>query len=857
MKNPTSNIYDHRIESGQFCSSLPACSDGEDLLFCEFNTKQLFVSNFGISNIAEYPNKKPNRLIRQPLLLNSSKWSDHVLWHCNAGMYVRSKIDPPGFFCLCPNYYYGERCEFQRKRITLKLQLQAPDIFDHISPIFKFVVLVTRHSDTNEILSHEQFIYAPRQFCLPRYVTQLLYPINDSFSSFYNHSIYVHAFVAQTLEHHMSWQFPLSFEFLPVRRIVKRLVLPENPIKSLTIPTRINDTSCMSCSNTSVCLGYDNDTGRAICACPLHTIGHRCLIQFNSCREDSCNGHGKCTSTDIRYDANQQFVCSCDEAWHGRRCDKEKLPIHISFSREISAPLSNIVFFHNIVSHYMHEPVRYIYFHRLRKTTSNLTFYVEYKTNWEKLVFIQLYENSNQFEYYLLLSRKRGVRNATEINTEIRSTGRCRSINELFNKTVISQPPLRRVKNYQRPCLEQQLRCFYDDSLMCLCDETNHTNCFNFETAPSNALSPKCSGRGLYFQDNEICPQMAVCICEPCNYGSTCQYSMGGYSLSLDAIIGSFIIPTTTNIFQQHIVIRITVLVLSLLFLVGVICNIIGIFTFTQSATHESGCGLFLLVSSLIGFLTMIVLIVKVITMLVIKQTNISCSLMEFLLKWWSGSCEWLNACVAIDRTWAVIHSVNYSRAKSKKRARWMILFVLMLIAVLSSPELIFRRMVLDRNDEQKWCVLTLNSDRRFLFTLNSIGNILMFLLPLAFNLISCIVIIQRHVCFNAGNRGLSMLLKQIKKSIILHKHIVIAPMILGCLALPRVIFSFIFVCKKLDRQPYISFFAYCMSLIPPIAVLFAFILPSETYRTACHKIIKRIVNKCPIQLFFSGQATS
>jgi hypothetical protein len=81
-----------------------------------------------------------------------------------------------------------------------------------------------------------------------------------------------------------------------------------------------------------------------------------------------------------------------------------------------------------------------------------------------------------------------------------------------------------------------------------------------------------------------------------------------------------------------------------------------------------------------------------------------------------------------------------------------------------------------------------------------------------------------------------------IKYQLLKHKHILIGPLLLAILSIPRTTFLFIFVCTKLDQRPYVSLFAYLIAFIPSMSILFAFILPSQNYRSALFLRIKRMV---------------
>ncbi|CAF3770853.1 unnamed protein product [Rotaria socialis] len=253
--------------------------------------------------------------------------------------------------------------------------------------------------------------------------------------------------------------------------------------------------------------------------------------------------------------------------------------------------------------------------------------------------FVEFYEHRDHFDYYLLFLRKYNDLSAMEIYIRIQPSRRCRSIHEFFNETIVAQPPLRCVKNYQRPCLQphkgEVLICFNNEKLMCLCDRMNHADCFNFQTTPSGCPWNTCSGRSIYVQDHESCPTISVCICEARSYGSHCQFKRAGYSLSLDGIIGSHILSTTTNILHQTVVIQISVVILSILITLETVFNLFAIGTFSRPETQDSGCGIYFFVSSCIGLVTTIVLMCNIFIVLNIDMGNISCLVVEFLLKWW------------------------------------------------------------------------------------------------------------------------------------------------------------------------------------------------------------------------------
>jgi hypothetical protein len=388
---------------------------------------------------------------------------------------------------------------------------------------------------------------------------------------------------------------------------------------------------------------------------------------------------------------------------------------------------------------------------------------------------------------------------------------------------------------------------------MCVCRDDNSTHCFNFRANLITCDNKWCHGRGMCVKDSEFCATYSQCICEQCAYGLFCQFSTDGYTLSLDGIIGSHISLNVSIFSQPSKVIRTAIILISIVVVSGIILNVLSIITFIQRETHGVGCGLYLLVSSIIGLLTMIVLISKMLLLLLDDRSNVGCSIIEFLLKWCPTSCEWLNACVALERTIAIKLKTQYSRSKSKYLAKWITPMILILVGVISMPELFFRRIITDEIDGRAWCVLTLNKKQPNLLTMYTILNIFSFIIPLIINLSSGILIILVTLELKQKTRGNRRMnieqkitrrihLNLIQTQILKHKHILIGPILLGCLSLPRLILIFIFVCTKLDRYSIRSLLMYLVGFLPTMAVIFAFIWPSQAYCSALIKSIRIII---------------
>ncbi|CAF3294985.1 unnamed protein product [Rotaria socialis] len=112
--------------------------------------------------------------------------------------------------------------------------------------------------------------------------------------------------------------------------------------------------------------------------------------------------------------------------------------------------------------------------------------------------------------YYLLVSREASIE-SEYIQTEFLPNHRCIFVRELLNKTFRSYPRLRRIKYYPLLCRKnQQLKCFYDENYMCICDLDRFSNCFTFHHSSTYDCQDHndCENGGQYFQGNATCPSV-------------------------------------------------------------------------------------------------------------------------------------------------------------------------------------------------------------------------------------------------------------------------------------------------------------------------------------------------------------
>ncbi|CAF1300953.1 unnamed protein product, partial [Didymodactylos carnosus] len=267
--DPDGNIFycqnGEPIDLQYRCDSYSDCDNSEDEWLCDIvdDTRQ---TGYFLQDINFYPvqnylpliddSTKAEKLGRQskkviPLTV-SRTYNDklYFAWYCNRGLVAQNRRTSKDF-CLCPSTYYGPRCEYQRKRISLIVLFYVPMHLYKKTTVINFVFyLVVK--DTSEIIDYEQIKHVSHKNWYKKYYFYLLYPKNAAESIPYsNYYIRIDAYSisADDVKYITTWYYILQFPFLPVHRITLKLVLEQY--------TKINNKQCKCAHGT--CIKYSND----------------------------------------------------------------------------------------------------------------------------------------------------------------------------------------------------------------------------------------------------------------------------------------------------------------------------------------------------------------------------------------------------------------------------------------------------------------------------------------------------------------------------------------------------------------------------------------------------------------------
>ena len=780
-------------------------------------------------------------------------------WKCNRGVPIKG-LSKTEYHCFCPPSYYGDHCQFQNERVSLTLALRkvcAPKCFG------VFTILVTLSDNEQVTHSQEQMTYIPTFDCDRKSNLYLLYNKQPKDSS-KNYTVQVYVYNRIDMLYHASWIFPVRFPFLPVNRISVSLTIPATPVASgcskycghgqcITFINAEKD-FCLchsgwsgahctmplhcSCSSDSLCLGAVQN--RSICLCPLHRTGMRCLLP-SACQRTQCDDDRYiCIPNDL--DGHKHSSCICQAKFPNDRCDNNKR-FEISFS-QLSIPQALLA--HFIVADPDSPLERDTVFSKIKSDQNEAILYSF--PRYFHLLFFQILH-----EYYLLMTSKAGtVPPVTKIQVD--PSRRCPHIRELLDRRTSSFPLLRRVKSYHMVCKQQSdLHCFHDEeTFMCLCTSERHANCFRFDfniTYNCQGLND-CKNNAQCFSDTPHCPTWVTCVCPECFYGSKCQFTTKSSILSLDTILGYSIRPHAP-LSRQFIPIKVSLIITISMLCIGCINGLVSIMTFRIKSLQESGCGCYLLALSIVSLLLMIFFTLKFLFLLLSQMAiltnrtflDINCVSMDFLLRSFLAISDWLNASIAIERAIMTVQGISFNKKKSRHVARLVLILVVLIVFASHVHDPIHRRIIEDEEDERLWCIVQYRSFHLEIF--NSVMNVLHFVLPFSINLISALTIIVTAARQRASVQKQLSYREHLHEQWSHHNHLIISPIILVLLAVPRLIISFLSGCMKSTRDPWLFLAGYFISYVPPLLTFVIYVLPSTTYKKHFYTLLRQYRTTC------------
>lgn len=876
------------LSSSELCNNIRTCPMGDDENFCDKNkficqqgldfnrtivedilchsidNEKNRIMYFSTHTLSNYPQLEIHSINQTNEWkqnhnhignnINLEKKFNLSSWYCNRGLilYVKSTYKEPQIICMCPPSYYGDLCQYQNERVSLTLGLIRAERHE----VYMILIMLI---DENQIIhSFNQYEYIASQSCgikLNRYLLYLTRPKNIS----KNYFIRIDTYEKHSISYRGSWHLSIPFLFLPVNKISSLIYIPyeqPNIISSCSIKcvngecikylnkevlfcrcfsrwsgTQCNiKLNCQYCSSDSICVGSVNN--RSICICPMKKFGPRCLLT-SVCPRNACQNNGQCVPADMSI-SNSHYSCICSDNYYGSICQYRKAKVDI-YLENLDIPSFVLAYFLTVSN--QSEPRLTIMIQKLTLFQRMVTYYISVPYN---IVVIKLDK-----KYYLAVVQS--ILNL-DLLTSIKPSQECISIELLFNSTFMKMSRFQRLKFYHIPCQTNlNLNCFIDEYYLCLCTKDHHANCVKFHYNKNLQCPSKhrCANEAQCLQDHPTCPSSIICVCNDCFFGNQCQFYAKGLGLTLDEILG-YEIKHYVELKKQSFSVKISAIITMIMFLVGLINGILSILTFKRKSSQDVGCGIYLFASSITSINIVILFSLKFWFLIysyrkffdkrIFMVSN--CMIIEPLLKLLLNIDNWLNSCVACERAFSVFKGINFDKNKSRQVAKRIIVYIIVINIIFILPQVLHLKLFDDIKEERTWCVVFYSS------SLNTYSSFLIFFhffTPFLINLFSAIFIIigtaRQKFLINKEHRFTNHFKRKLEQ----HKHLLISPIILVILSLPRLIISFTMDCKKSSKIFWLYLSGYFISFMPSVFICFVFILPSATYKKEFQQILSSI----------------
>jgi hypothetical protein len=312
-----------------------------------------------------------------------------------------------------------------------------------------------------------------------------------------------------------------------------------------------------------------------------------------------------------------------------------------------------------------------------------------------------------------------------------------------------------------------------------------------------------------------------------------------------------------TTLDNQSFTVKISAAVTMIMFVAGLTNSIFSFLTFQSRDLRKVGCGMYLLASSITSLLTISVFIIKF-WFVIVTHMNVSVSLsvlrggcvaIEPALKLFVYLDAWLNACVAVERAVNVFKGVNFDKEKSKRIARWIIITLPFLIITTIIHEPLYRKLFKSKTEEEEeeeeedktenyvWCVT------RYSRSVQDYNTAILFfhlVVPFTANILSALFIIFGAAWQRSISQTRQSYREHVLEQLNEHKQLVISPIILLTLSMPRLVISLLPGCVNVSRNPWLYLCSYFISFTPSMLVFVVFVLPSKLYRKTLKKSLIR-----------------
>ncbi|UJR12145.1 hypothetical protein I4U23_016322 [Adineta vaga] len=745
--------------------------------------------------------------------------------YCNKGFYLRENHSSK-ILCFCPLTFYGDRCQYDSRRVTIRIRFDRWHRDD--LPTVLDVLLILLLNDS-QILDHNFLTDENKEYPSKNDI-YLIYPRPKPAGIY---SIRIEVYHSAQFLHF--WEYLVSpLDFLPVFRIAKVLRFPDHSFPWYCLQN--------NCQNNGTC--YQSEKNRFLCVCPRPWKGKFCEIQMD---------HIRCSTNSL---ARAENICVCQHGYMRPHCfvENRKCLRVICKSNETCIPRSDLP-----IHRYMcicnttnckpdrpiivlnrQEPNESPFLIQLLQLTGNyptirhqiliqpLTSFPLIKTIKTRdkrdyigplpeiglLYSFESYTNSIQSTLYLLfINCTNNLRNFT-IDLDLQAQ-ECHELPKDEQQPVALFPEFCNNLTYGI--------CFAYDGYLCYCNylKSNQSNCLSYQR--TYITCNYCQNQGHCVQGDLTNRTDFICVCPKCVTGILCQFSSSRFSISLEFLFekndwgyGHFIAPV-------------------ILFIIGMILNSLSIITFTHKKLRTNGVAVHLLATSLCSLLIMILLLARIIYLYMIRRIVILhrinivlCKILPMLMYTFYYTSLWLMAIVTVERAVSVLWFSLWSWLQELRKA---ILLVLVIILIVSSSNYIFISQYQLFNHPDyifPWCVREISLNQQlFTYALALIHQILPFLINIIAALIIILVITRSKIHAHRKTKH-NTLMDETRKRL----DLLLGPVVCFLAQLPEIIILFLNACDY-DTSTWFSPVTLCIyyiSFLPQMSIFFLYVTPSKQY---------------------------
>lgn len=813
-------------------------TEGEHLFWCPHNTS-LINDEYRPSKVKRLSNYDSfcnsyksapviSRAVRQLTPSSNtpkSKYNIRLHGYCNRGFYLLTK-NGTAPVCFCPPSFYGDRCQFSRRRITVRYRL---DRFypTYIPPVLHILVSLLYNGTT--IVDSTVRVDTKAEYAV-KHDLHLLYPRPKLDGPY---SVRFEAYANLSLL--MIWEHAINpLDFLPVFRIAKVLRFPDIYPQYCSVNL---------CKNNGTCYTWDShESNRYLCLCQSPWSGIHCERQSQNCSSVALT--------------HSEGFCVCPEGYLWPNCFVRNTICDIKrpcLANELCVPHSTMYEYYSCLcttsNNCRRNPVM------LNIVGANYTnIYplviqlLKFSSDYPRLRQQILASSSFRFPIVKTISTH-DLRDKTGSVTEIglvytfnrtlfaiTSTLSflyidCR--NELFNITVDfdTEPrlchrieePLPPVTSLHQFCrTENHYPCFYTPSYVCYCNrKTNGSECISYHQRET--FCSYCLNQGLCAQGDLQNRSDFECICPFCVTGHLCQFSLKRFSMSFEWLIEK------TQWGKLHLIPPVILLIIGFLF------NCLTIVTLSKKKARTTGVGFILLLNAIISQFLLIVSMTRVTYLQLLRQASsititdtVLCKSLPYIMSLLTYFSAWLLALVSVERA----SLIQLSKIGDFFRNSRTAIFVSIGIGLCLSGSLykqIEHYKLISHPNSNIWCVQEIPSNEQILFHILSIAYQF---LPFLLNILSAFIIILTTSRSSAASHHLSpwnTLLAQTRK----RTNILLGPSICFLSQLPALIMLFLNPCTYDDNQwfSHVALMTYYLTFIPHVSLFFLYILPSPLYK--------------------------